>query len=59
VAAGQCDLAIVNTYYLGGLLNSADAKEREAAAKVGLFWPDQQGRGVHINISGAGITKAA
>jgi iron(III) transport system substrate-binding protein len=59
VVAGQCDLAIVNTYYLGGLLNSTDAKEREAAAKVGLFWPDQQGRGVHINISGAGITKAA
>jgi iron(III) transport system substrate-binding protein len=59
VAAGQCDLAIVNTYYLGGLLNSTDAKEREAAAKVGLFWPDQHSLGVHINISGVGVTKAA
>ncbi|HEX2245179.1 MAG TPA: Fe(3+) ABC transporter substrate-binding protein [Gammaproteobacteria bacterium] len=59
VAAGQCDLAIVNTYYLGGLLNSTDAKEREAAAKVGLFWPDQHSLGTHINISGVGVTKAA
>jgi iron(III) transport system substrate-binding protein len=59
VAAGQCDLAIVNTYYLGGMLHSADASEREAAAKVTLFWPDQRGTGAHINVSGAGVTKAA
>jgi iron(III) transport system substrate-binding protein len=59
VAAGQCDLAMVNTYYLGGMLHSADASEREAAAKVTLFWPGQRGTGAHINVSGAGVTKAA
>ncbi len=59
VAAGQCDLALINTYYLGGMLNSVDRSEREAAAEVALFWPDQKGVGVHINISGTGVTRAA
>ncbi|MFT6287641.1 MAG: iron(III) transport system substrate-binding protein [Halieaceae bacterium] len=59
VAAGQCDVAIANSYYLGGMLASADAKEREAAAKVTMFWPNQQDRGTHINISGAGVTASA
>lgn len=58
LAAGQCDLAVVNTYYLGGMLNGSPA-EREAAAKVGLIWPDQEGRGTHVNVSGAGVTKYA
>lgn len=59
VAAGQCDLAIANTYYYGGLLTSAKAEEREAAAKVGLFFPNQQGRGAHMNVSGAGVAASA
>ncbi len=59
VAAGQCDVAVVNSYYLGAMLNSTDAAEREAASKVAVFWPDQAGRGTHINISGAGLTAAA
>jgi iron(III) transport system substrate-binding protein len=59
VAAGQCDVAVVNSYYLGAMLNSDDASERDAAAKVAVFWPNQDGRGTHINVSGAGITAAA
>jgi iron(III) transport system substrate-binding protein len=59
VAAGQCDVAIANTYYYAGMLTSDKADDREAAGKVGLFWPDQQGRGAHINISGAGVTASA
>jgi iron(III) transport system substrate-binding protein len=59
VAAGQCDVALVNTYYLGGMLNSSQADEREAASKVGIIWPNQNERGVHVNISGAGVTKNA
>jgi iron(III) transport system substrate-binding protein len=59
VAAGQCDVAIVNTYYLGGMLNSAEAEDREAAAKVAVLWPDQQQQGVHVNVSGAGVTRHA
>ncbi len=58
-AAGVCDLAIVNTYYLGAMIHSKDENERLAASKVALFWPNQSDRGTHVNISGAGITKAS
>ncbi|MFA5529697.1 MAG: Fe(3+) ABC transporter substrate-binding protein [Thiohalomonadaceae bacterium] len=58
-AAGQCDLAIANTYYVGGMLTSADPADRAAAEKLTVFWPDQQGRGVHVNVSGVGLTAAA
>jgi iron(III) transport system substrate-binding protein len=57
VAAGQCDVALVNTYYLGGMLNSSKDEEREAAAKVAVAWPDQKRHGVHVNVSGAGVAK--
>ena len=56
VAAGQCDVAIVNSYYLGGMLKSQDQSELAAANSVGLHWPNQNDRGSHINISGAGVT---
>jgi len=59
VAAGQCDLAVVNSYYLGAMLQSGDAAEREAASRVALFWPNQGDRGTHINVSGAGLTASA
>ncbi len=59
VAAGQCNLALVNTYYLAGMLSSDINSEIAAADKVGLFWPNQDGRGAHVNVSGAGITKSA
>jgi iron(III) transport system substrate-binding protein len=58
-AAGQCDIAIANTYYLAGMLTSKDLAQRDAAAKLAVFWPNQQGRGVHVNVSGAALTKAA
>jgi len=59
VVAGQCDLAVVNSYYLAGMLNSGDAQQREIASQVSLFWPNQDGRGAHINISGAGVASNA
>lgn len=59
VAAGQCDVAIVNTYYYGGLQTSAKPEERDIAAKVALAFPNQQGRGAHMNVAGAGITASA
>lgn len=58
-AAGQCDIAIANTYYLAGMLTSKDSAEREAAQMMGVFWPNQNGRGAHINVSGAALTAAA
>jgi iron(III) transport system substrate-binding protein len=59
VAAGQCDVALVNTYYLGSMFHAAEAGEREAAARVAIVWPDQKERGVHVNVSGAGVTRHA
>jgi iron(III) transport system substrate-binding protein len=59
VAAGECDIAIANTYYLAGMLSGDDAAQNEAAQKVGVFWPNQDGRGAHVNISGGGVTASA
>ncbi len=58
-AAGICDIAIANTYYLAGMLTSKDAAQREAAGKLAVFWPNQKGRGAHVNVSGASLTRAA
>ncbi len=59
VAAGIADVAIANTYYVGLLANSPDPKDRAVAAKIGVFFPNQDGRGAHINISGGGVVKSA
>lgn len=59
VSVGQCNLALVNTYYLAGMLNSKISSEVAAAKLVGLFWPNQNDRGAHINISGAGVTHSS
>ncbi|MDF1823756.1 MAG: Fe(3+) ABC transporter substrate-binding protein [Verrucomicrobiales bacterium] len=57
VAAGLADVALANTYYLGLLETSEEAKDREAAAAVKIFFPNQEGRGAHVNISGIGVVK--
>jgi len=59
VAAGVCEITLANTYYFGRLMNSDKAGDKKVVEKVGLFWPNQQGRGVHMNVSGAGVTKHA
>lgn len=59
VAAGIGDIAIVNTYYVGKLLNSKKKNEVMVGKKMGVFFPNQNGRGTHINISGAGVTKSS
>src|SRR5690606_14655495 len=59
LVAGEGDLAIVNSYYVGKMLNSSDPEEVSTAEKVGLFFPNQDGRGTHINVSGAGVAKYA
>ncbi|MCF6354330.1 MAG: Fe(3+) ABC transporter substrate-binding protein [Candidatus Polarisedimenticolaceae bacterium] len=58
VAVGICDVAIINTYYMGVMLKKDD-RQKKAALQVAVFFPNQEGRGAHINISGAGIVKAA
>ena len=59
VAAGECDVTLANTYYLGGMVRSSETAEQEAAARVAVFWPDAQTTGVHVNVSGAGVTAHA
>lgn len=58
-AAGECDLAIANTYYFGGMIEGRDESQQKATEKVAIFWPNQEGRGAHVNVSGIGVTKAA
>jgi iron(III) transport system substrate-binding protein len=53
IAAGQCDVGIVNTYYYGRLM------KKKPELKLALFWPNQADRGVHVNVSGAGVTAHA
>jgi len=58
VAAGRCDVTIVNTYYFGRL------QKKQPGIALAIFWPNQtgdgdSGRGVHVNVSGAGITASA
>ena len=53
IEAGQCDVGIVNTYYYGRL------KKKQPNLDVALFWPNQETSGVHVNVSGAGVTRYA
>ncbi|NNF52287.1 MAG: extracellular solute-binding protein [Gammaproteobacteria bacterium] len=53
MVAGQCDVGIVNSYYFGRL------QEKNPEIALALFWPDQQSSGVHVNVSGAGVTRHA
>ncbi|HEV8530975.1 MAG TPA: extracellular solute-binding protein [Methylomirabilota bacterium] len=53
IAAGQCDVGLTNTYYLGRIL------AKDASFPVAPFWPNQQTSGAHVNISGAGVTAHA
>ena len=58
VAYGEADLAIVNHYYLGIMLSGKSGeKQKSAAEKVSVAFPNTNNRGVHVNISGAGILK--
>jgi iron(III) transport system substrate-binding protein len=59
VAAGLCDVAIANTYYLAGMLSSDDETTQQQAKKVRVIWPNQADRGAHINISGVALAKNA
>jgi len=59
IAAKVGDVAIMNTYYVGQMLNSKDAEEVKVAQNIGVFFPNQGTTGTHLNISGVGLTKNA
>lgn len=51
VAAGRCDVTLVNSYYYGRLM------KKTPELPLAIFWPNQNNSGVHVNVSGAGVTK--
>ena len=60
VANGEADIAVANSYYYGAMLSGSKGEEQETAAKkVRMHFPNQDNRGTHVNISGAGILKSA
>ena len=59
VASGECGVTIANTYYIGRFVGSEDAEEKAVMDAIGVLFPNQDDRGAHVNISGAGITKHA
>ena len=59
VASGECAITIANTYYLGRLMASTKPEDKALMANLEIVFPNQDGRGTHVNISGAGVTKYA
>ena len=60
VANGEADIAIANTYYLGYMLSGRGGEEQKMAGnKVKIYFPNQDNRGTHVNISGGGVLKNA
>lgn len=59
VAAGICDVSLVNSYYLARYARSEDPAKRAIFDKLGIVFPNQDGRGTHVNISGAALTAHA
>ncbi|WP_113908110.1 Fe(3+) ABC transporter substrate-binding protein [Aliidiomarina celeris] len=57
VASGQCDVAIANTYYFGGMIASGDAANLQTTDQLEIFWPSQDAEGVHVNVSGIGLLR--
>ena len=59
VAAGECGVAISNSYYVARLMRSTKPEELKIVEQIGVVWPNQQAQGAHINISGGGMLKHA
>ncbi|ESU32424.1 hypothetical protein G3A_11485 [Bacillus sp. 17376] len=59
VVAGEADVALMNTYYIGLMAHSEDPEEKKVAEQVGVFFPNQETTGAHINVSAIGVTKHA
>ena len=59
VAAGECGVALSNTYYVARLMRSTRPEDQKMMEKVGVVWPNQATTGTHINVSGGGMLKTA
>jgi iron(III) transport system substrate-binding protein len=59
VSAGECQVALANSYYLARLMRSEKPEDKDAIARIGVVWPNQRSHGTHVNVSGAGVLKTA
>ena len=59
VAAGECGVAVTNSYYLARLMRSSKAADRELAERVGVVFPNQRDRGTHVNVAGGAVARHA
>ena len=59
IAAGEGDVAIVNSYYVARLLDSKNSADKELMKNISIVFPNQKDRGAHVNVSGGGITRHA
>ena len=59
VAAGECGVAISNSYYLARLMRSTKPEDQQIVRSLGVVWPNQKTWGTHVNVSGAGVIKTA
>jgi len=59
VAAGECGIALTNSYYVARLMRSNKPEDKDVMDKVGVIWPNQANRGTHLNISGGAVAKSA
>lgn len=57
ISEGECDVAIINSYYMGAM--QTDEEQSEWAASVNIVFPNQDNRGTHMNIAGMSLTAAA
>jgi iron(III) transport system substrate-binding protein len=59
VGAGECEVALANSYYVARLMRSTKAGDQELMKRVAVVWPDQRDFGTHVNVSGGGVLKTA
>jgi iron(III) transport system substrate-binding protein len=59
VAAGECQVALANSYYVARLLRSDKPEDREVVSRIAVVWPNQKTTGTHVNVSGGGVLKTA
>jgi iron(III) transport system substrate-binding protein len=59
VAAGECGVAVTNSYYLARLMRSSKLGERDVVERIGVVFPNQQDRGTHVNVAGGAVARHA
>jgi iron(III) transport system substrate-binding protein len=59
VAAGECGVALSNSYYVARLMRSDKPEDKKVVESIAIVWPNQKTSGTHINISGGGVLKNA